>query len=84
MIQIRILTKVENQEIGKSICAALDPDNFVGPPMTLSMKCTGETVKIKLNNILKIETALATINDLLSAWIVSEEGIMKINRRIRK
>lgn len=66
------------------ISVALNPDNLVDPPMTFSMECTEETVRIKLNHIDNIETALATINDLFSAWLVSEEAIKKIKQNFRK
>ncbi|MFW9855896.1 MAG: KEOPS complex subunit Pcc1 [Candidatus Thorarchaeota archaeon] len=83
-IQIQIQVEVENEEAGNSICAALNPDNLVDPPMIISMKYTEKAVKIDVNHVVGIETALSTINDLLLALIVSEEGIMKIEQKLGK
>ncbi|MFW9780612.1 MAG: KEOPS complex subunit Pcc1 [Candidatus Heimdallarchaeota archaeon] len=83
-MQIQIQVEVENEETGNTICAALNPDNLVDPPMTISMKYSKKTVKIDLNHVVRIETAISTINDLLLALIVSEEGIMKVEQKLGK
>ena len=68
-------TSKENAEV---IEKSLSPDNITTPPMTISSKVNNSEIEINIYNITTIETAIATINDLLDAFTLSSDIIEKL------
>ncbi len=64
-ILIKIEPKISNS--AKIIQTAIDPDNQADPPMTFHSKSSDKSLLITIKNVGKVETALATLMDMLSA-----------------
>ncbi len=62
---IKIEPKISNS--AKIIQTAIDPDNQADPPMTFHSISLDKSLLITIKNVRKVETALATLMDMLSA-----------------
>ncbi len=69
---IKIIGSIEDVRI---IHAAIDPDNLSEPPMTFNSVCVAESIIYTIKNVKSIETMLATLIDLLSAFQMTENVI---------
>jgi hypothetical protein len=66
-INIIIKIEPENSNAINIAQSAIDPDNLADPPMTFYSKTTDNSLLITIKKVRKVETALATLMDLLSA-----------------
>lgn len=66
-ISILIKIKPKISKSAKIIQTAIDPDNQADPPMTFHSKSLDKSLLITIKNVRKVETALATLMDMLSA-----------------
>ena len=83
-VDIEINIEVETEEIANIVLNALDPDNLATPPMTFSSEITERSILFTLKKVERIETALITLTDLLSAIqtisdILRLKGIKKLS-----
>ena len=79
-MDLSILNK--NPEEAKIIHESLSPDNLTTPPMSISSKWVDSRVEIKIKNVQNIETAIATVNDLLESYGLSKDILEKLNKEI--
>ena len=71
-IKAVIKIETESNELAEIIHTAIDPDNLTAPPMTFHSKYTTNKLEYVINNIVSIETLLATLIDLLIVFQVTE------------
>jgi tRNA threonylcarbamoyladenosine modification (KEOPS) complex Pcc1 subunit len=74
-INVLVKIKFEDNEEAKIIHASIEPDNLSSPPMTIHSIYKTNKIIITIKNIEKIQTASATLHDLLSAGQVAENMI---------
>jgi len=72
----------KNPEEAKIIHEALNPDNLSTPPMKISSKWVNSSVEIRIKNVHNMDTAIATVNDLLDAYGLSKDILEKLNNNI--
>ncbi len=60
----------------------MSPDNLTTPPMTISSSWVDSRVKIKIKNVQNIDTAIATVNDILESYRLSKEILERVNKEI--
>ena len=53
----------------------MDPDNLARPPMEFSSQCMSNNLIYTIKNVERVETMLATLLDLLSAFQATENII---------
>ncbi|WP_455143628.1 KEOPS complex subunit Pcc1 [Candidatus Hodarchaeum mangrovi] len=75
--KINLIIQVDypDELMAKLINSALRPDNLAKEPMILISKVSKTTLKITSKRMEKIETAVATANDIISSLSLSEEII---------
>ena len=78
-IDIELSISNDNPEEAKIIHKTLNPDNLASPPMSISSKWEESMLQISIKDVQNIDTALATVNDLLEAYRLSKDilGILK-------
>jgi len=81
-IDIKLSIINENPEDAKIIHESLYPDNLTTPPMSISSKWVDSRVEIRINNVQNIDTAVATVNDLLEAYRLSNDILERLNDEI--
>jgi hypothetical protein len=79
-IDVSILNK--SPEDAKIIHETLSPDNLTTAPMSISSRSIGSRVEIKINNVQNIDTAIATVNDLLDSYELSKDILERLNKNI--
>ena len=72
----------KNPEEAKIIHESLSPDNLTTPPMSISSRWVDSRVEIKIKNVQNIDTAIATVNDLLESYGLSKDILEKLNKEI--
>ena len=72
----------KNSEEAKIIHETLAPDNLTTPPMSISSDWVDSRVKIKIKNVQNIDTAIATVNDILESYRLSKEILERVNTEI--
>ncbi|MFX0182550.1 MAG: KEOPS complex subunit Pcc1 [Candidatus Hodarchaeota archaeon] len=70
-----IKIKMRKKEEAQIICNSIKPDNISKPPMVIHSTYKTNKIIITIKNVGRIETASATINDLLYAWQAAENMI---------
>jgi hypothetical protein len=50
--------------------------------MSISSRSIGSRVEIKINNVQNIDTAIATVNDLLDSYELSKDILERLNKNI--
>jgi hypothetical protein len=78
-IDIELSISNDNPEEAKIIHETLNPDNLASPPMSISSKWEGSRLEIRIKDVQNIDTAVATVNDLLEAYRLSKDilGILE-------
>ncbi|MFX0087203.1 MAG: hypothetical protein ACFFAU_16255 [Candidatus Hodarchaeota archaeon] len=66
-INIQITINAETEENAMIIRSSIDPDNLADPPMTYYSKSVKKKMLVTIKNVKKMETALSSVIDLLSA-----------------
>lgn len=61
--------------MAKIIHTAIDPDNLTEPPMTFHSVYTSNSLTYRINNVISVETMLATLMDLLSVYQATENAL---------
>lgn len=74
-IKTFIKIETESNELADIIHTAIDPDNLTAPPMTFHSMYTSNKLEYVINNIVSIETLLATLMDLLTVFQVTENAL---------
>ena len=74
-INVLIKIKTGSNEKAEVIHAATDPDNLTEPPMTFHSVCVCDNLIYTIKNVKTVETMLATLIDLLSAFQATENII---------
>jgi hypothetical protein len=74
-----IKIKMRKEEEAQIICTSIGPDNLSKPPMAIHSICKTNKIIFTIKNIGRIETASATLNDLLFAWQAAENMIKMCN-----
>ena len=74
-IKAIIKIETESNEFAKIIHTAINPDNLTAPPMTLHSVYTSHKLEYVINNLVSIETLLATLMDLLNVFQVTEKAL---------
>ena len=77
-VDIRLSILNKSAEDAKVIERALSPDNLTTPPMRISSETNNAKIEIKIENIHNIDTAIATVNDLLDAYTLSTNVLERI------
>ena len=72
----------KNSEEAKIIHETLSPDNLTTPPMSISSSWVDSKVKIQIKNVQNIDTAIATVNDILESYRLSKEILERVNTEI--
>ncbi|UCG00591.1 MAG: hypothetical protein JSW11_13320 [Candidatus Heimdallarchaeota archaeon] len=67
--------ETESNERAELIHKSIDPDNLTEPPMTFYSIYTSNSLEYRINNVLRVETVLATLIDLLSAFQTIENAL---------
>ncbi len=68
-------------EVARAVAAAVSPDNLKTPPkMTVATILYGNAVKTEIDFDGKINTFIATIDDLLFSILVAEHSLETIKR----
>ncbi|MHA2202384.1 MAG: hypothetical protein ACW991_01725 [Candidatus Hodarchaeales archaeon] len=75
-IKVVLEIETESNEIAKIIHAAIDPDNLTEPPMTFHSVHASNSLTYKINNVITVETMLATLMDLLSVFQATENALI--------
>jgi hypothetical protein len=82
-IKAVINIETESNELAEIIQTAIDPDNLTAPPMTFHSVYTSNKLEYVINNLVSIETLLATLMDLLSVFQVTEKALNAISEETR-
>ncbi len=77
-IDITLSISNKNPEDAKIIHEALNPDNLTTPPMSISSKWVDSRVEIRIKGVQNIDTAIATVNDLLEAYGLSQDILERL------
>lgn len=74
---IKAVLKIEaiSKELAEIIHTAIDPDNLTAPPMTIDSVYASNKLEYKISNTTSVETLLATLIDLLTAFQVTEKAL---------
>ena len=82
---IKTVIKIETKsnEVAKIIHTAIDPDNLTAPPMTFHSVYTSNKIEYIINNVVSIETLLATLMDLLNAFQVTKKALNAFSSETR-
>ena len=72
-IDIELSISNDNPEEARIIHETLNPDNLATPPMSISSKWEGSRLEIRIKDVKNIDTAIATVNDLLEAYRLSKD-----------
>ena len=81
-IDIDLSISNKNPEEAKIIHESLSPDNLTTPPMSISSRWVDSRVEIKIKNVQNIDTAIATVNDLLESYALSKDILERLNKEI--
>ncbi|MCK4848173.1 MAG: hypothetical protein KAT16_04040 [Candidatus Heimdallarchaeota archaeon] len=81
-IDIDLSISNKNPEEAKIIHETLSPDNLTTPPMSISSRWVDSRVEIKIKNVQNIDTAIATVNDLLESYGLSKDILERLNKEI--
>ena len=81
-IDIDLSISNKNPEEAKIIHESLSPDNLTTPPMSISSRWVDSRVEIKIKNVQNIDTAIATVNDLLESYGLSKDILERLNKEI--
>ena len=71
----------ENSDEAKIIHETLSPDNLTTPPMSIKSSWDESKVEIKIKNVQNIDTAIATVNDILESYRLSKDILDKVNKK---
>ncbi|MFX1506291.1 MAG: KEOPS complex subunit Pcc1 [Promethearchaeota archaeon] len=82
---IKALIKIETEsnELAEIIHTAINPDNVTAPPMTFHSVYTSNKLEYVINNLVSIETLLATLMDLLTVFQVTENVLNSFSPETR-
>jgi hypothetical protein len=82
---IKAILKIETEsnEFIKIIHNAIDPDNLMAPPMTIDSVYTSNKLEYMINNVVSVETLLATLMDLLTVFQMTEKALNSFTPEIR-
>ena len=80
-IKVVLEIKTKSNEIAKIIHAAIDPDNLTEPPMTFHSVHASNSLIYRINNVITVETMLATLIDLLSVFQATEMALFPFLQR---
>jgi len=69
----------ETNENANIIRSSIEPDNLAEPPITFTSRCDDKTLVIIIRNIGRLETALSTLVDLISA-IQTVDRILEVKK----
>ncbi|MHA2245242.1 MAG: hypothetical protein ACXADY_09775 [Candidatus Hodarchaeales archaeon] len=74
-INVLIKIKTGSNSTTEIIHAATDPDNLTKPPMTFHSVCVCDNLIYTIKNVKTVETMLATLLDLFSAFQATENSL---------
>ena len=76
MMRAEVVCEYEDESVSKSVAAALQPDNLQAPDgVRVSTEQRGKQVVTKIEVDGRVETLLATIDDLLACTSTAENVI---------
>ena len=71
-----------NSEEARIIQEALSPDNLTTPPMSISSSWDESKVNLHIKDIQNIDTAIATVNDILESYKLSKEILERLDKNV--
>ncbi len=69
----------ETNENANIVRSSIEPDNLAEPPITFTSRCDDKILLITIRNIGRLETALSTLIDLISA-IQTVDKILEVKK----
>ena len=67
--------ETESNEFAEIIHTAIDPDNLMAPPMIFHSSYHSNKLEFEIDKMISVETLLATLMDLLTAFQVTEKSL---------
>ena len=83
-IKAVLTIETESNKLAEIIHTAMDPDNLTVPPMTIHSVYASNKVEYKFNNMVSVDTLLATLMDLLTTFQVTEKAISSFSLETSK
>ena len=74
-IKVILKIKTESSKLAEIIHTAINPDNLTEPPMTFHFKNVSSSLEFRINNVISVETILATLMDLLTVFQTAESAL---------
>ena len=69
----------ETNENANIIRLSIEPDNLAEPPITFTSRCDDKILLITIRNVGRLETALSTLIDIISA-IQTVDRILEVKK----
>ena len=81
-IDIAIKFETKSNDEARIIYNSLSPDNYANPPVEITSKFVDEFLEVNVKGLSNINTANATITDILDSYDLNEQVIKKIEKSI--
>ncbi len=81
-ITLKIIFLAKSKEEAQIVHDSLEPDNLATPPVRITSEYSDKIVKVEIEGITNLNTASATLIDLLDSYDLNDQILRKIEKSV--